>query len=161
MAPIWSKQPFKALYTAFIVCICPMYLSLLALYYVPKRLRPHLDWTLSTAVGNALYRLMFVYMAAARMGPFYALESNSLKDRFVLVYPAPDTTYKSVRVHGTIKPMPFGAIWFPHAPIPKEIKTKTIVLHLPGGAYVIASLPSSIGEFPSSIYAKTMDAFTL
>lgn len=161
MPPIWSKQPLKALYTIFIVGISPVYFPLLALYYLPKRLRPHPGWSLHTAMGNALYRLMFSYMAKVRMGPMYALESNAPKDRFVLVPCAPDTMYTGVLAHTTIKPVPFGAIWFPYAPTPEDIKTKKIVLHLPGGAYVIASPPSSTGQFPSSVYAEKADALTL
>lgn len=123
----------------------------MALYYLPKRLRPHPKWSLYTAMVDALYRLTFSYMAKVRMAPMDAFESNAPKDRFVFVPCAPNAMYTDILTLENIKPVPFGAIWFPYAPTPEDIKTKKIVLHLPGGAYVTASPPILTGQFPSSV----------
>lgn len=94
------------------------------------------------------------------MAPDYALKSGSPKDRFVLVKPASSPSYNAVLQHPTIKPVPFGAIWFPNAPSAEDIQTRKFVLHFPGGAYVIASPPATTGEFPSSVFSKKMNAIT-
>lgn len=160
MAPIWSFQPCKGLLTALVMTISPLYISILSIYYIPKRFRPHPSWSLHTSLGRAFYYLLFRYAAMVHMAPDYALRSGALKERFVLVKPSSSANYTGVLKHPTIKPVPFGGIWFPNAPTSKDIQTQKFVLHLPGGAYAIASPPSRTGEFPSSVFSSKINAIT-
>jgi hypothetical protein len=84
MAPIWSYQPLKSVLTLLLITLSPVYFSFLSVYYIPKRLRPHPEWSLHTSLGRAFYYLLFKYAAAVRMAPDYAIKSGALKDRFVM-----------------------------------------------------------------------------
>lgn len=160
MAPLWSYQPFKALLTALVLAGALVYFVALAIYYIPKRLRPHPQWSLHTSLGCAFYWLMFKYISMTRMKPAYALKVGSLKKRHVLVNPALENLYTGVLDHPTIRPVPWGAIWFPQAPTLEDIKNRTVVLHLPGGAYAMASVLAQTGVFPSTVYLKKLNALT-
>ena len=160
MAPIWSFQPFKGILTTLVLIFSPLYFSALTIYYIPKGLRPHPNWSWHTSLGCAFYFLMFRYATAVRMAPSYALKAGWLKERCVLAKPASSDKYTGVLEHPSIKPVPFGAIWFPNAPTAEDIETRKFVLHLPGGAYVIASPPSTTGVFPSSVFSKKINAIT-
>jgi len=160
MPPIWSYQPFKALITALVVTVSPLYFAVLAVYYIPKRLRPHPNWTLHTSLGRAFYYLVFRYITIVRIAPDYARQTKTLGNRFVLAPTASSEVYTGVLQHKTIKPVPWGGIWFPKAPTQEEIKTRTFVLHFPGGAFVMASPPSENGKFPSGVFEAKMNAMT-
>jgi acetyl esterase/lipase len=160
MAPIWSSQPFKGLFTACIIGIAPIYFSLLSLYYIPQGLRPHPKWSLRTTLGQAFYYHLFKYAAKVRMVPQYATKDETLKDRVVMVKTAPSQFYTGVLEHPTIKPVPFGAIWFPEVPTADDIQSRKFILHLPGGAYVIASPPSQTGIYPSMVFKRGINAIT-
>jgi acetyl esterase/lipase len=160
MAPIWTFQPFKGLLTVLVIIISPLYFSILSIYYIPKGLRPHPNWSWHTSLGRAFYFLMFRYATAVRMAPDYAVTAGSLNERFVMAKPASSDKYTGILDHPSIKPIPFGAIWFPNAPTAEDIHTRKFVLHLPGGAYVIASPPSTTGVFPSSVFSKKINAIT-
>ncbi|KAH8707075.1 Alpha/Beta hydrolase protein [Phaeosphaeriaceae sp. PMI808] len=160
MAPIWSYQPLKCFWTAWIIGVAPLYFSILSLCYTMRRFRPHPNWSFRTSLARALYYQAFKYMAKIRMAPIYAVKSRGLNERFVMVKPASSDVYAGVLKHPTIKPVPFGAIWFPRPPTAQDILERKFVLHLPGGAYVIASPPDSSGEFPSSVYMQEIEAIT-
>jgi acetyl esterase/lipase len=160
MAPIWSFQPFKGLFTAFIMGVAPLYLSLLSLYYIPRGLRPYQEWSIRTSVARAFYYHLFSYAATIRMVPQYTNKDTKLGDRVVVANTAPSNFYTGVLEHSTIKPVPFGAIWFPEVPTAEDIQSRKFVLHFPGGAYVIATLPSQTGVYPSMVFKKGINAIT-
>ncbi|KAF1953602.1 alpha/beta-hydrolase [Byssothecium circinans] len=142
MAPVWSYQPLKGLLTAYILGISPLYFSLPSIYYIPKRLRPHPNWSIRTSLGRAFYYQLFKYATMIRLAPQYAVKSNDLKDRFVMVKPSSSDLYTGILKHPIIKP------------------SRKFVLYLPGGAYVFATIPSKAGVFPSTLFEKGMDAIT-
>lgn len=129
MAPIWSYQPFKGLWTAWILGIAPLYISLLSLYYIPKRSRPHPSWSFQTSLGKAIYYQAFNFLSKIRVVPTYNTNSAGLNERFVMVNPASSDISTGILKHERIKRVPFGAIWFPRAPTAEEILSCKIFLH--------------------------------
>lgn len=158
MAPLGSYQPFKGILTALVLIVSPLYFASLALCYFPKRLRPHPKWTFQTSMARALYLMAFKFSAMIHLRPDYILTAGAAKERFVLVQPASSDLYTGVLSHPKIKPVPFGALWFPHAPTAADIESRKFVLHLPGGAYVIAPTTSKTGVFTGDVYSSTINA---
>jgi acetyl esterase/lipase len=60
--------------------------------------------------------------------------------------------------HPNIKPIQIGGIWFPQAPSFDDVQTRTFVLHLPGGAHVVAFSPAQTGQAPGATYARKLNA---
>lgn len=162
MAPLFSYQPLKALYTVFTLLSVPPYLAFLSLYYLPKRLRPHPEWTLGTAIGNATLKLFYRYAVAVSLRPWMLRTPGPSKERFVLVEPASSDVYRGVLRHESIKPASMGAIWFPELYNRETDGGKKVVLHFMGGAFVTFGDLNNLGGFPSGIFSKAMDgAITL
>lgn len=162
MAPPFSYQPLKALYTMFTLLGAPPYLILLSLYYLPKRLRPNPEWTLGTAIGNATLKLYYRYATAVSLRPWVLRTPGPAKERFVLVEPAPSNLYRGVLDHESIKPATNGAIWFPKLYNRETDGGKKVVLHFMGGAFVTFGDLNMLGGFPSRVFSKSMDgAITL
>ncbi|KAK2763259.1 hypothetical protein FQN54_009895 [Arachnomyces sp. PD_36] len=162
MAPLFSYQPLKALYTTLTLLSAPPYLILLSLYYIPKRLRPHPEWSLGTTIGNAALKLYYRYAVAVALRPWMLRTPGAAKERFVLVNPAPSDVYQGVLKHQTIKPASMGAIWFPKLYNPQTDSGKKVVLHFMGGAFVTFGDLNMLGGFPAGVFSKCFDgAITL
>lgn len=162
MAPLFSFQPLKTLYTVFTLLSAPPYLILLSIYYIPKRLRPHPEWSLGTTIGNAALKLYYKYAVAVALRPWMLRSPGSAKERFVLVEPGPPDLYRGVLEHESIKPASMGAIWFPKLYNPETDNNKKVVLHFMGGAFVTFGDYKMLGGFPSGVFSKCMDgAITL
>ncbi|RYP72194.1 hypothetical protein DL771_004324 [Monosporascus sp. 5C6A] len=83
------------------------------------------------------------------------------KERFSLVSPAELKIYSGVLAPGTIKPVPVGGVWFP-APISaaatEDLSHEKVVLHFPGGAFVLAFAFEGVGQNISNTMAQHMKA---
>ncbi|RYP66527.1 hypothetical protein DL769_006011 [Monosporascus sp. CRB-8-3] len=133
MAPIWSKQPFKAIYTGFVILKLPFLLVVLAIRYGFKPFRPLPGWSFTAKA----------------------------KERLSLVNPAELKIYSGVLAPGAIKPVPVGGVWFP-APISaaatEDLSREKVVLHFPGGAFVLAFAFEGVGQNVSNTMAQHMKA---
>lgn len=159
MAPLLTKQPFKALATVLLIISAPPYLAALALLYSSKRFRPVPEWTVRTAVGNEWLRLFYIYATRIQLKPFFASASR-LKKRHVLVQPGPSELYTEISQPGSIRPAPVPAIWIPEAPSKDDMKSRKVVVHFPAGAFVTATDPVETGRVPARIFAEKLGAIT-
>ncbi|KAI0399118.1 Alpha/Beta hydrolase protein [Xylaria palmicola] len=142
MAPIWSKQPFKALYTIYYVLATCLTLPWLLLRYSPRFARPFPAWDLRYCLLNAIGRQLFVYYAQVRSTGMSSLLSDHAKagQRYARAEPAESDCYSGVLVPGEATPAPVGGLWYPAPPLAgsSDVKTARVVLHFPGGGFVRA-----------------------
>ena len=143
MAPLTSKQPFKALYTIFFLLKTPPQLILLYLKYLIKPLRPLKEWSATENLLSQIGKIMFQYITATRSGLLLYADPVAAGDRHSHIEPAAENLYSGVLTKSKdVKPGPVDAVWFPSAaPVrdadPAVLKEK-VVLHFPGGAYIMA-----------------------
>lgn len=64
MAPLLASQPFKAMYTTFIIFTVPVRATYLYLKYLAKPLYP--EWNASMSLSSALLDLFFHYSTITR-----------------------------------------------------------------------------------------------
>lgn len=156
MAPIWSFQPLNGFGHN---CVSVVFLSSMHLLY-PERPPTGFKLELAHLAGP---RLLFPNVQVCDSGTHGTglwRQSRLVKKCFVTAKPGSSDKYTGILKHPLIKPVPFGAIWFPNAPTAEDIQTRKFVLHLPGEAYVIKSPPSTTGVFPSSVFSEKINAIT-
>ncbi|KAI1300032.1 Alpha/Beta hydrolase protein [Xylaria venustula] len=154
MAPIWSKQPFKALYTTYYVLTTLVILPWLLLRYSLKSARPFPAWNLRYSIINSIARGLFAYYAQIRSNGMSSLLSDHAKagHRYALAKPAEIDLYSGVLAPGEATPAPVGGLWYP-APLlanSSDVKSAKVVLHFPGGGFVRAYGQESWGKSVSS-----------
>ncbi len=160
--PLLARQPFKAVATLTFLLSLPPYAIALCVYYALKRNRPHPGWSLKTSLRTKMLRLFYYYATSVRFEPDYA-NAKKLKDRFVMVQPGPSKLYTQILQDNLIKPSAMPAMWFPCAPggaESKKFKSGRVVIHLQGGAFVVAPEPSEIGQPAANYLAEKLDAMT-
>ncbi|BCS06435.1 hypothetical protein ALUC_10816S [Aspergillus luchuensis] len=108
------SKAFVFCYTAYSLVTVPARLVVVAIYNIPRFLRPNAAWSYKTAFWPK------------------PLEAGSLGDRFIVLHPQKTITtkteegqeqqtqsevYKGITcsVPG-VEPLPIGAVWFPEAP---------------------------------------------
>ncbi|KAI0024455.1 alpha/beta-hydrolase [Xylariomycetidae sp. FL0641] len=144
MTPRLSKQPFKSLYIIFLVLRFPFLLAFLTARYSLKPFRPVPEWSFSVCVIHALTREFWSYSTVTRMNLMSAVESGhaKAKHRFALARPGAPRLYGGVLSTDSVKPAAVGGLWFP-GPLPTSLSMdglahEKVVLHVPGGAFVVA-----------------------
>ncbi|KAI0970095.1 Alpha/Beta hydrolase protein [Xylaria arbuscula] len=154
MAPIWSKQPFKALYTTYYAITTLVTLPWLLLRYSPKSARPFPAWNLRYSLINAIARDLFAYYAQIRSNGMSSLLSDYAKagQRHALAELAETDLYSGVLAPGEATPACVGGLWYP-APLlagSSDVRTAKVVLHFPSGGFVRAYGQESWGKSVSS-----------
>ncbi len=160
MAPLSSYQPFKSLFIGWFALKTPIYFVLLAILYLPERLRPLPEWSWKVSFHSALLRSFVQFLADTRTQRAPQLEPGKAKERFVLVEPPSDDVFLGVLAPGTARPAPVGAIWFP-SPVRRgaaDLKDKKVVLHFPGGAFVAAMDINLIGPRVAKMVSRHLRA---
>ncbi len=136
---IYSRQPYKAIWTAIIVLSLLIRIPFIALYFIPTASRPHREWTYRQAIGRQLLRIFLVYASTVELKFPLSLDPGSEKERFVRISPAASEFYQ--RIPGdskpAIQPIVIGATWFPKLYNPTNDNVKNIILHFHGGGYVL------------------------
>lgn len=143
MAPIWSKQPFKAVFITFQVFKTLILVPWLLVRYSLKSARPFPEWSLKLSVTNPIIRQLFTFYAATRTNAMSIVASDheKAKDRYSLVQPADSKVYTGIVTPGAAQPAAVGGLWYPAPPPPPGeggVGDEKVVLHLPGGAFVLA-----------------------
>ncbi|KAI1389686.1 Alpha/Beta hydrolase protein [Hypoxylon trugodes] len=148
MAPLFSRQPFKGLYIIYFV----LKLLPLSVFYSIRfsfnAFRPIREWNFTICFVNAICKHVFHYMTVTRTTGLDGVLSDQKKagSRYTLVNPADSRTYTSVLAQGLAQPATVGGIWFPNAP-PKQIPPgQKVILHIPGGAFVLAFGTQEFGQ---------------
>lgn len=142
MAPIWSKQPFKAVFITFQVFKTLTLVPWLLIRYSLKSARPYPEWSLKLSVTNPIIRELFTFYTATRTNAMSIVASDheKAKDRYSLVQPADAKAYTGIVTPGAVQPAAVGGLWYPAPPPSSEgdVAKEKVVLHLPGGAFVLA-----------------------
>lgn len=135
---ILTYQPFKAIYTLLAVALEATRLPLWVILYSLKAGRPHPEWTHAQAVRMRIVKAFLTHSSAVQVKTPLSLAPGKEKDRFVVMQPAPASTYKGPTVDSKIKPENIGGTWTPKPFNPATDKTDEVdvVLHFHGGAYV-------------------------
>lgn len=159
--PLWSSQPFKAIYTAIFLVKTPIHLLLLSFAYIAKPLRPQPVWGVKENVQAAMARMLFVLWSSTRsQRPVYTAPEKAL-ERHARVEPPPAALFSgALEASDLVKPAAVDAIWFPSPPPsdPAELAKQKVVLHFPGGAFVLAFSHESSGKPIADMLSKHFKA---
>jgi len=148
-----ARQPGKGIWTTLFILYGPSRLAFLLLYFIPRYLRPHPQWTYHQAVGNAILKLWFSFASTIEFRTAISLEPGSEKERFVVMSPTDPEFYSNVASDKWIEPVPIGGMWYPKRYKSGVDTNKKIVLHFHGGAYVLGSVRpwKAAGDLRSSL----------
>ncbi|KAI0014499.1 Alpha/Beta hydrolase protein [Xylariaceae sp. FL0662B] len=158
MATAWSSQPFKAIFIVWFMLTALFRLTFLSLYYLPRCLRPVPQWSWKNCLLTSATKLLFRYLAGTRtQGPPQS-EPGKAKERFVLAQPPPDHVFSGLLSTTHIRPAQVGGIWFPSLiqPTTEGFKNKKVILHFPGGAYVLSFDLNVIGPRMSKLMTQNL-----
>ncbi|KAI2602292.1 alpha/beta-hydrolase [Hypoxylon sp. NC1633] len=141
MFPIWSKQPFKALYTLLFIIKLVAILPLAAIIYSLRSARPHPEWSMRMCILGLLVHNFLDYYVKTRSNRLATIQADHRKanGRFAVAEVANPGLYSGLLTPGIAKPAPVGGIWYPGPPTPgTDLRHEKVVLHFPGGAFVLA-----------------------
>ncbi|KAI1259223.1 alpha/beta hydrolase fold-3 domain-containing protein [Xylariaceae sp. FL1019] len=151
-SPLASYQPLRTLFQlAFIgsiVARLPLWLTTSLI----SHLRPHPKWTFKQAL---MLRITYTIVDMnSRIGVTEPLSVKKGKDdRFQVVEAFDSSFYVGELAHHYIKPVPVGCTWFPQAP-KRDIASKTVVLYLHGGAFVLGDGRQGFCGFPARMIVE-------
>ncbi|KAH7324217.1 alpha/beta hydrolase fold-3 domain-containing protein [Stachybotrys elegans] len=133
--PLWSYQPFRLSYnvydTLFLTARLPYWIATSA---VPS-LRPVSQWSFKQTIMSRILRAAFHKMAVIGITETHTLDAGKEGERFEVVQPFPDTDYLGpVAPVAQAKPGAVGGTWYPERFA--DIKSKTVMLHIHGGAFI-------------------------
>ncbi|KAF5003961.1 hypothetical protein FDECE_9524 [Fusarium decemcellulare] len=142
MAPLWSSQPFKAVYTIYFLIKTPPLLILLFIKYLVKPLRPFPAWGPIGNLVRTMTKMVFEYIVTTRAQRVLGADPTVAKERHVKVEPAADRLYTGVlAATEATKPGQVDAIWLltlpPSQDDAAEWKKQKIALHFPAGAFIM------------------------
>ncbi|KAJ0414036.1 Alpha/Beta hydrolase protein [Aspergillus carlsbadensis] len=146
--PLFTRHPFKFLYTTCFIAVLPIRLLGLALYYLPSATRP--KRTFRQAITARIIYLWFRFATTVEYRTPKSLQPGRDKNRFVLLDPAQiehsDSTYTGIlQINPAIRPAPIAGFWY-EAPPPADKIPDLVVLHFHGGAFVLGGArPSEVG----------------
>ncbi|KAI0515052.1 Alpha/Beta hydrolase protein [Xylaria bambusicola] len=162
MALTWSKQPLKGIFIAFHIFKTLAFLPWLLIRYTPKSARPFPEWSLKRCVLNPLVRQLLVYYTVTKSTAMSLVVSDQrkAKERYALAEPANADLYSGVLASDIAKPAPVGGIWYP-TPVyvgSPNLDDEKVVLHFPGGGFVLAFGQEMYGKGVASAMSKYLNA---
>lgn len=127
----------------YFILTTPFQLLLLSIQCIIQPLRPVPAWTVKENVFAALAKKLFVFWTATRAHLANFTAPQEAKERHKRVEPPPPELFQGVvTASGLVKPAVVDVIWFPYPPTPcdrkEEFAKQKVVLHFPGGAFVLA-----------------------
>ncbi len=160
---IYSRQPYKAIWTAITVISLFIRIPFIALYFIPTASRPHREWTYRQAIGRQLLRMFLVYASTVELKFPLSLDPGSEKERFVMISPAAPEFYQQIPGDSkpAIQPTVIGATWFPKLYNPTNDNGKNIILHFHGGGYVLGGSRDTACNFSANNLIKATSAMVL
>lgn len=133
---IFAAQPFKALYVLAALGVNALRVPLWMIYFLPRGLRQHKDWTYKQAILVRIVRSFLYTVATIEIRIPTPLLPGAEKDQFTICEVASPSYYAgALNADSEILPQRIGGTWYPRAPTPGT--TGLVVLHFHGGAYVI------------------------
>lgn len=127
------------------------------LKYIPKSGRQNQDWTYAQALTVRLLSSFVYHVAVVQPRTTLSLEPGAEQERFVVLDPVPTKFCTGPMLSNrSVQPSEIGATWYPAAPSSSDICRATVVLHIHGGAYVLADgRPATSGSLISAILDHT------
>lgn len=161
MSSVFARQPGKAFWTLNTILSCFICIPLTCLYFVPKGIRPHPEWTFRQAVGNELLRIWFAYASTVEFQSPLPLKSRDR--RFITMKPSTRDLYRGVAdgSETRIQAIVIGGLWFPRVYHPIDDKGKKVILHFRGGGYVLGGCHSSEVGFAGRVLHQATSATVL
>ncbi|KAK9413453.1 putative Alpha/beta hydrolase fold-3 domain-containing protein [Seiridium unicorne] len=161
---LWSYQLFKGEYFAIFFATTPLHLLALSIIYLFKSRRPVGQRSIRQCLARAYLKSWFQVLSATRhQGGAHLVPPGKAKERFVVIEPPSDDHFTGILTPGIVKPAPIKALWFP-SPVRQTTAAsssdKKIVLHFPGGAYVLPLATNQIGQGISELMTQHMGATT-
>jgi acetyl esterase/lipase len=153
---LWTLHPFKAAYFAvFFITTPPYLLSLSILYSLVKSSRPIAQWTLKQCLARAYLKSWFHALAVTRhQGGTQLVEPKQAKERLVVIEPPSNDHFLGVTTPGTAKPSKVPALWSPTTIESGDLGNQKVVLHFPGGAFVLPLATNEVGESVSKLMTE-------
>ncbi|KAJ5797281.1 Alpha/Beta hydrolase protein [Penicillium pulvis] len=153
------SKAFTYFYTAYSLVTVPAWLAAVAIYNIPKFLRPNAAWSYKTAFMCSLWDVTMNYWTTVQKLWPKSLEAGPLGNQFIVLTPQKTITtkteegqeqtqsevYKGITCSVTgVEPLPVGAVWFPETPAEPP---RRLIIHFYGSAYVMfGSRPGETGE---------------
>ncbi|KAI0189041.1 Alpha/Beta hydrolase protein [Astrocystis sublimbata] len=156
MAPIWSSQPFKAMFIVMFACKKALQFTFYSIKYLFVSGRPIPEWSFKTSIGVEVVRALFELWTATRFQHPPQLSAGKSGERFVIMEPPDSEFFSGILNSEKVQPTPTGAVWYP-APIRKEdsdVKTRKVAIHIPGGAFVLGWDPEETVRTASTVLSK-------
>ncbi|KKY33486.1 putative alpha beta hydrolase fold-3 domain containing protein [Diaporthe ampelina] len=139
----------------------PVHLLLLSVAYTVKPLRPQPGWSVKENVRAAVARMLFSFWSAIRsQHPDYAAPEKAM-ERHARVDPPPAAFFTgALAAADPVKPAAVDAVWFPGPPPsdPAQLAKQEVVLHFPGGAFVLAFSHESSGKSIADKFSRHLEA---
>ncbi|KAI1500254.1 hypothetical protein F5X99DRAFT_429890 [Biscogniauxia marginata] len=172
MAPLWSYQPFKAIYTLYFAPTTAICLAVLSLRYALRPLRPLREWSYTMSLGAAVLHYYCQYLARIRYQQPPQMMPGRSKERFVLIQPPSDKEglafFSGALAPKIVKPAPVGVVWHPAPPTAPEATVarsepgrKKVALVFAGGAFVLGWDPEDTGRTASGVLTRHFGAASI
>ncbi|KAL9613465.1 MAG: hypothetical protein Q9167_002011 [Letrouitia subvulpina] len=156
MAPLTvslaSRHPLRAIYILYVILAVAPRVPFWLIYYLPRSLRQHPQWSYKQAILIQLFKTAFPYAINLRLAPPMSLDPLAEKTQWVTVKPSPTTTYMDILQDPDIKPETIGGTWYPDAP--QQVSNQPVILHLHGGAFVIGDGRKENMAFGANVLLK-------
>ncbi|KAG6354182.1 hypothetical protein INS49_004786 [Diaporthe citri] len=159
MARIWSSQPLKALYTIFFLLATPPYAAALFLRYLAKPSHP--DWTARMSLSSDMLKLFFRYSLTTQSRRILDDDPATAKERLAIIEPPARSLFSgALAPTASVKPGPVRGVWLPDAPSLQSpnLEDEKVVIHFPGGAFVITFGHEGSGRPVSEVLTKHLKA---
>ncbi|KAL4883896.1 Alpha/Beta hydrolase protein [Aspergillus karnatakaensis] len=153
--PLFTRHPFKFIYTTLFLAFLPLRLSSILIYYLLPITRQ--GRTFRQAVTTKLIYLWFRFATTVEFRTSKFLNPGPDKARFALLDPdsitPPDAfLYAGIlRSNPDVQPSKIAAFWYESAP-PADTTPHLVILHLHGGAFVLGGArPAEAGWGPIAL----------
>lgn len=156
-----THQPGKGIFTIVFLATLPLRIVFSLLYYAPRSLREHPQWTYHQAVGRAVFKMLWAYASAIEFRMSKSLEPGADKECFITMEPAEPSAYRDILHDAEVRPARIGGMWYPKLYSPAEDAKKLIILHFHGGGYVLGGCRPKEGGWGPDLLAKRVSGFTL
>ncbi|CAI6101386.1 unnamed protein product [Clonostachys chloroleuca] len=155
--PLLSKQPFKALAQAGLFFALPPYLIYAILRNSITSLRIEPEWSFRTSLMVGIMHLQYSLTAATRDQLPEQLKAGK-SGEYVRIPPPDEEVVVGVASSSVVKTKSQPGVWYPNAPHPETAQDEKVLLHFPGGAFVIAVPADFLGPIVSKDLPKAIGA---
>ncbi|GLB12168.1 hypothetical protein AtubIFM57258_009446 [Aspergillus tubingensis] len=111
-----TRQPGWTIWLFISIIRVSLVSLLLGIYYIIPSFRQSPTWTYRQAFTTRFTKLAMTIIRELGYAQSLSLESGKLGNRWVLMNPAPEDSYRGAFTSDTIKPETIGGTWYPSPP---------------------------------------------